>query len=233
MVVHAWGLFDQRIGINQILDNTRVLCFAAKWHDQSKVLFYSEHHDGRKKMVAEAHKLIDEADAIIHYNGNSFDIPHLRREFIEAGLRPPSPHKNIDLLQVVKKQFRFPSNKLDYVAQSLGLSGKVAHTGHQLWVDCMAGDAKAWALMKKYNVGDVKLTEELYERLLPWITSHPHTGLYNGKAQCCANCGGTKFQRRGTYKTALGAYQRYQCLGCGKWSHDGVRTDAVKMRGIQ
>jgi len=78
-------------------------------------------------MIQAAHDLLSEADAVIHYNGNSFDMPWLHTEFLLAGMPPPEPYKNIDLLLAVRKRFRFVSNKLDYVTQAVGLEGKVHH----------------------------------------------------------------------------------------------------------
>ena len=37
-----WGLWDQRIGIQQIIDHGGLLCFAAKWYDSEDVMFFSE-----------------------------------------------------------------------------------------------------------------------------------------------------------------------------------------------
>ena len=232
-VAHVWGLWQQNVSLSQLLESTQVISFAAKWHGAKPVFFYSDFHDSHDVMVAKAHELMDEADAIIHYNGTTFDIPHLKREFVKAGLTPPSPHKDIDLLRVVKKQFRLPSNKLQYVSTYLGLKGKVAHTGHEMWVKCMAGDAKAWQLFKKYNKGDVTLTEELYDVLLPWISSHPHRGLWTGERESCQRCGSTQLQRRGEARTLLGVYPRLHCQGCGSWSRGAVREAAVTARAIQ
>ncbi len=39
------------------------------------------------------------APILSNYNGNRFDIPMLNKEFLEAGMPPPSPAKHIDLLQ--------------------------------------------------------------------------------------------------------------------------------------
>jgi hypothetical protein len=72
-------------------------------------------------------------------------------------------------MSVVKANFKFPSNKLDYVAQALGVGAKFKHSGFELWIDCMAGDDKAWREMKKYQIQDVVLLEELYQVLLPWL----------------------------------------------------------------
>jgi hypothetical protein len=231
-VAHVWGLWDQTVSLAQLRESTRVISFAAKWHGEKRVMFYSDFHNGHDVMVNTAYSLLDDADAIVHYNGTSFDIPHLRREFILAGLTPPSPAKDIDLLQTVKRRFRFVSNKLDHVTRELGMAGKTRHTGHQLWVDCMAGDAKAWALMRKYNQQDVILTEQLYDRLLPWITNHPAVGLYSGDADCCRNCGGTDLERRGVAHTGVSSFQQYRCRACGAWSRGAKRLDGANTRGV-
>jgi hypothetical protein len=232
-LAHVWGLWQQNVGLSQLLETGQVISFAAKWLDSRKIEYRSDFHDGHDVMVARAHELFDEADAIIHYNGDRFDVPHLNREFLLAGLNPPSPHKNIDLFKTVKARFRFPSNKLQHVATELGLGGKVAHTGHDLWVRCMAGDPKAWALFKRYNVQDVALTEALYYRLLPWTVGHPHRGLIDGAgAESCGKCGGTHLTRRGFDHTATGRYQRLQCQDCGAWSRAARRVSGVDARPI-
>jgi uncharacterized protein YprB with RNaseH-like and TPR domain len=123
-------------------------------------------------MLEELHKLMDEADLLVGWNSAAFDHKHINREFIENGMAPPSPTKDLDLMTVTKANFLFPSNKLDYVAQKLGVGAKVKHSGFKLWLRCMEGDNKAWAEMKKYQLQDVNLLVDLYELLLPWfITS--------------------------------------------------------------
>jgi len=227
----VWGLFNQNVSLNQLRESTRVLCFAAKWHDKPKVMFYSEFHDGFETMIEEAYKLLDEADVVVHYNGTRFDIPHLMREFVLAGMTPPSSFQQIDLLKVVRNKFRFTSNKLDHVASQLGLGSKASHAGHSLWVKCMAGDKKSWDSMRKYNKQDVLLTEELYKKLRPWMTNHPSHALYDGTTDTCPNCGGSALVRRGFKYTNLGKYQQYRCSDCGAWSRSGRSEQLTDLRG--
>lgn len=217
-VAHVWGLYDQNIGLNQIQASGYTLCWAAKWYGERGVMFGSV-RDGPLKMLKRIHKLITEADVVVHYNGTKFDMPTLNKEFIKRGMMPPAPYKQVDLLRTARSQFRFASNKLDYVAEFLGLGNKVKHVGHTLWTDCMAGDDKAWRSMEKYNRGDVTLLEKVYVRLLPWIKHHPNHALYGGN-KGCPNCGGTKLQRRGLSRNLTYVYQRFQCLGCGTWSRE-------------
>ena len=165
----VWGLWDQNVAINQIIEPTEMLCFGARWHGKKNVIFKSVHHDGKEAMLEELHKLMDEADVLVGWNSAAFDHKHINREFLENGLQPPSPVKDLDLMSVVKANFQFPSNKLDYVAQALGVGAKVKHSGFQLWIDCMEGNDKAWKEMKRYQLQDVNLLVDLYDILLPWF----------------------------------------------------------------
>ena len=169
MQVYTWGLWDQNIGINQIIKSTEMMCFGAKWQGKSKIIFKSVHHDGKEAMLKELHSLMEEADILIGWNSAAFDHKHIKREFLENGMTPPSTVKDLDLMSVVKANFKFPSNKLDYVAQALGVGAKFKHSGFELWIGCMDGDNKSWAEMKKYQIQDVKLLEDLYQVLVPWL----------------------------------------------------------------
>lgn len=169
MQVYTWGLWDQNIGINQIIKHTEMMCFGAKWLGKKQVTFKSVHHHGKKEMLETLHEMMNEADILVGWNSAAFDHKHIRREFLEAGLAPPSETKDLDLMSIVKANFLFPSNKLDYVAQKLGVGAKVKHSGFELWIDCMAGNDKAWREMKKYQIQDVELLDKLYEVLLPWL----------------------------------------------------------------
>ncbi len=228
----VWSLWKQNVSLSQLRAVTKVISFAAKWHGKPRVEFHSDYHDGHDEMVLQAHRLWDDADVVVHFNGRTFDMPHLRREFLLAGLTPPSPVQEIDLLQVVKRNFRFQSNKLQHVSTQLGLSGKVQHEGHELWVKCMAGDAAAWSRMRRYNKGDVVLTEQLYDRLVPWISNHPHRGLYVEEDFVCSNCGSDDLERRGYRYTAVSKFARFACRGCGKWSSSKHAVFRVDARGV-
>jgi hypothetical protein len=221
---HVWGLWQQNVSINQLMESSYVLCYAAKWYGEKEVMFDSVHQSRPKTMLKGIHGLLNDADAVVHYNGTKFDIPTLNKEFLLHSFNPPSPYKQIDLLRVVRSNFRFPSNKLDYVAQRLNLGKKHEHEGHELWVKCMNGDKDAWKRMEKYNIQDVVLLENLYGHLLPWIKSHPNHNLFSD-GHVCPNCSSSSLQRRGTAISATGTYQRYQCRSCGTWSQS---TKSIK-----
>ena len=227
----VWGLWDQNVALNQLVVSTEMLCYAAKWYGESSVYYGSIQNTSTKKMLSGIHKLLDEADAVIHYNGTRFDIPHLNREFIENGYAPPSPYKEIDLLTTAKRIFKFPSNKLEYVSKTLGVGSKLKHNGFELWTGCLKGDKDSWKTMEEYNIQDVLLLEQVYEKMKPWVKSHANHSLFNTTAgSVCPKCGGIHLQKRGFYYTLASQYQRYQCKSCGAWSKDNVILNRTKYK---
>lgn len=215
-IAYVWGLFDQNIALNQLESSSYVLCWSAKWLGDDVTHFQSIEHHSEKTILRPIHKMLNEADIVVHYNGMKFDIPVLNKDFLRHGFAPPAPYKQIDLMRVCKQAFRFESNKLQYVSEALGLGGKVKHEGFGLWIKCMRKDSEAWEKMEAYNRGDVDQLEKLYRRLLPWISKHPNQAAASD-TQCCPKCGSVTYQRRGTAITATLKYHRYQCASCGGW----------------
>lgn len=225
-----WGA-PYNTNIIRITRPSRVMSFAAKWYGEKKVHYHSDFHDGHDNMIGRAWELLDEADAVVSWNGKGHDSPHTMREILLAGATPPSPYREIDLYRVVKRRMKFQSNKLQFVADELGIGSKLDHEGYDLWVKCMAGDPKAWKRFRAYNVQDVLLTEVAFERLLPWIPPSmlPNRNLFGG--QGCPTCGSGSFEKRGFRYTALAKIQRLRCLSCGAWFDDGRAVERVTLRG--
>ena len=215
---YFFSLFPKFISINDIVESGYTLCFAVKWEGERGMEFYSIEKDGFEGMVKQAHRVLDEADLVVHYNGTKFDIPILNKEFIKLGLEPPSHVHEVDLLKTVRRRFRFSSNKLDFVCRELGLGTKVQHKGIKLWHDCMDGVTKAWREMERYNKQDVRLLPKLYKKLLPWIPNHPNLGLWLDDATkpTCPKCLSTNVVKKGRqFNTTARSYDRFKCNGCG------------------
>lgn len=217
MIALLWQMWQQNVNWKNggLAEDGYTMCWAAKWLGQKKTTFRSVHHHGVEKMLQDMWDLLDEADIVIHYNGTKFDIPVLNKEFVQAGMMPPSNFVEIDLIKTVRKRFRFHSNSLDFVCQRIGLGQKHSHKGMMLWRECMAGNAKSWKTMKKYNIVDVEILEALYMHIRPWIDNHPNMGLFaTDDRPHCPNCGGTHIRKKGTEMTKTGTYQRYRCMEC-------------------
>ena len=233
---YFYGLYDQNISIENIIEHPRVIAFSAKWLGKKQVIFKSEFHDGRKEMLQELHDLLSGADLVAGWNSDRFDIPWIQGEFIVEGMKPPAPFKRLDLMKATKKTARFISNKLDYVANRIIGSGKIDYNMAQMWriVNDPNTDEKTrkreWDAMRKYAKRDVEVLEPLFNELLPWLTlPHPRSSDENA----CHNCGGTHLQRRGTVKTMYSEYDRLYCVDCGKWLRGTTRKGVTNFRGVQ
>jgi hypothetical protein len=61
---HVWGIWQQNIAINQLLESSQILCFAAKWLGEKDIVFKSIKNGSYKAMLKSIWKLLDEADAV-------------------------------------------------------------------------------------------------------------------------------------------------------------------------
>lgn len=224
-LAYVWGLWDQNIAPVQLADDSTILCFAAKWLNEKKTIFSSIAQDKPENMIKHAWDLLDEADVVVGWNQKGHDIKHLNREFLEYGYGPPSYYANLDLLTLVRSKFKFPSNKLEYVANKLGVGQKMKNSGFELWLRCMAGtltpntevDIDAWKEMEKYNRQDVKVTEGAYLKVRGWDTSSFNMATFVGE-DVCRVCAGRHLERRGFKAKGASIYQQYRCMDCQAWS---------------
>ena len=229
-IAYVWRLYDENIGLEQLIQPVRTICVA--WQlDDEKMQFASEWRGGHDSMVARIYKAVDEADAVIHYNGASFDERHLNREFLQAGLTPPSPYRTIDLYRTVKAKFQFTANRLAQVSRELELREGKLKTDFELWKNVLAGDAKARRYMERYNKEDVRLLVDLYDEMLPWIGQHPNVALYeDGTEMKCTRCGATSLTKHGYYFTGASKFQRYRCGECGANNRGSKRLSTTQLR---
>ena len=224
--VYAWGLRDQNIGINQIIRPGGLLMFAAQKHGSKNVGAWAD-WDGYEEMVQKSHDIYDQADYIVTYNGARFDNKHLRACWAELGLTPPSPWRDIDLFKTVGK-FNWPSRKLAFVCERLGVDHKTDPGGFETWDHILRGSpdqqVKARNRMIKYCKNDVKITTQLYQRLLPWIDGLNVPLISGGSDEDtspvgarCIRCDGVNIHQRGWAYTTTYRYKRFCCQDCGGW----------------
>ncbi len=218
-LVYTWGLWNQNIGLNQIVRTSEIICFAYSWFGIDDVRCTS---GKEKNLIKPILKLLDEADIVVAHNADRFDLPRIRAVALKMGIKPPSPFKIVDTLKVAKRQFKFESNRLDFLAEALGVRLKGKHPkfpGFELWLQCMKGNQEAWNEMEEYNIGDVETLEDVYFKMLPWIDNHPNVAVMDeGDVHSCPKCGSVRLHRRGFAYTNVGKYQRYRCADCGGWS---------------
>jgi hypothetical protein len=213
----TFGIRDQHLTHRQITndDNGRLLhMIGFKLVGERKTTVLCEWHDGGyDRMLEGVHDALSNADAVVSYNGTAFDMPKIEGQFALAGMSLPPAPTQIDLYKAVRKM-GFICNKLDYVAPLFGLGSKIKHDGLDMWKAVRDGCPKARARMARYCAGDVRLTEELYHRLKPYIRNHPR--LRSGGE--CASCQSSNVQYRGFNYSRHFKTQRVFCLDCRSWS---------------
>lgn len=219
---YTFDVWKQNIMPVQIVRPWNMICWSAKWLFGSEI--YSDVMTPEEAIAGDDSRItkslwayIEEADILIAHNGVKFDVPKINSRFLVHGLPPPKPYLVIDTCLAARKKFGFEHNKLDYLAERLGVPRKL-DTDFQLWIDCMLGKEESLAFMCTYNQHDVVVLEEVYVKLRSWIPLHPNMGFYvdaeNG-GSICPICGGTHLEYAGYYSTPINQYKSFRCIDCG------------------
>jgi hypothetical protein len=221
----TWRTWKENIAYDQILQDWFILTFSAKWLWEEKIM--SERltpeevlAEDDSRIVKLLWELVNEADIIVAHNAINFDQKRMNTRFLLNGLGIPKPYQVVDTLVHARKHLAFVSNRLDALGQILNVGKKVDTGGFLLWKQCMKGDEEALKKMELYNIGDVKLLEDVYTLLMSYIKPHPNIGLLqpnNGKL-VCATCGSDDLHEHGEYVTTASVFQAYKCGNCGSLS---------------
>lgn len=216
---YTWGKYEQNV--LSYVKEWELASFAWKELGRGKVEAIARPDFADKtdaSLVKAVRGIVEQADILIGHNIDRFDSPKLRSKFVVAGLSPTS-YRTIDTRTMARKYFGFNSNKLDDLAKTLGIGQKLQTGGFDLWLQCIAGDPKAWAKMVRYNKWDVVLLEKIYLALRAWYPQHPNFALYSGEGDKpeCPVCESTKVNRQGYRVMATRRAARFQCQKCGHW----------------
>ena len=210
---HVWRLFDQNVGLNQIESDWYLLSFCAKWAHSDEIYYFDqsqqENIEDDYLLLLELWKLLNEADIVIGHNSKRFDTRKANSRFILNGIPKPSTYRQIDTLEIAKRQFGFTSNKLEYLTDKLCTHNKkLSHgkfAGHLLWAECLKGNQEAWKEMKEYNIADVLSLEELYNVLSSWDNNLPNLDVYVDEILDMS-----EWEDDGFHYSNLGKYKKYR-----------------------
>ena len=222
-----WRRWQENIPKQNTVVESETLCWSAKWYGSKKkdVMAMASWIDGHEAMIQGIWELLDEADVVVGFNSNKFDVKKLNAEFLRYGIGAPSPYMKVDLLLQVKKHFNFSSNRLKDLLKELGLTPKLEDNANmQLWMDVVYAEKKsAQNRMLAYCKQDVVSTEEFYTYMLGWIDPHPNWGLFVNDVSdpdnpVCPNCGGRHMVKHKKRYTKVNSYMQWHCNDCGKYS---------------
>lgn len=220
-LAYVWRFWKENVSPKQVKEHSHIMSFAAKTFNSDEIVYDECRNSKDKKLIKAIAKVLDEADIIIGHNVDSFDLGTIRARAIHHGIKPWSPVKIIDTLKVAKRSFNFERNSLADISRELGVAPKGQHQdfpGFELWLECLKGNDKAWAEMKKYNIQDVVTNEQVYVAMRPWIDNHPNVAnMMEDLVTRCPKCGGNHVNFRGYYTTNVGKYHRFVCMDCGGW----------------
>lgn len=220
-LIRSWGTYET--DALEIVEEVRVLSLGYRWHGDKTTYVVGLDRYTEVELLWIFNQLLNLADIVVAHNGDRFDIPMLKGRMLKHGFPPVTPFRTIDTLQIARRQFKLPSNRLDALGSYLGLGNKVEHEGYGLWKKVLAGDKDAWARMKVYNARDVDLLHDVYHKLRPWMPNHPASGpmLDVGVSiddKECRVCGGTDLVARGYWRTATQTKQKCYCKECEAWT---------------
>lgn len=227
IISYTWGLFQQNIGLNQIIEDTYIISYAAKWLDEDKVFYQDQRNKkdlkNNKELLQEVRDLIDKADILITHNGKSFDLKRLNADFVTNKIPKPSSVRHLDTLSIVRKHFKFTSNKLEFLTHKLCENHKkLKHSkypGMELWTACLKNDIDAWKEMQEYNIEDILSLEEFYHVIKSWDDSINFNVYFDTKEPVC-KCGSKQFKKNGFKYGTNTKYQRLKCSECGSETRD-------------
>lgn len=230
-----WDAWGTNITPDKLITPPRTGMFCAKWLGQKDVITVDE-RDGHQAMIEQAWDLLTAADIVITYNGEKADIKWLGEHFEDYRLGPAAPFKSVDLIKTNRKRFDLPYRRLDYLAGRY--MGEAKHqTDFSLWIGCLENDPASWEKMRAYCAQDVRLTERLYLRLLPWLVDQPHIGVLSGvRAEwTCPRCGSDKIVKHEKVANAfVRQYSLYRCSNCLGWLRDQfLRGEPVRTRTVR
>lgn len=244
-IVETFSLFRPFIAIDRVIRDSRILCFAASWRGEDRMIFKAawkdDDEDAYRAMLEVAWNLLNEADFVCGFNSDRFDLQWLEEEFGSLGMGRPAPYKSIDLYKVQKKHFRagLLSGKLDWSSRKWLKDRKVPHGGSDLWHDIRYGNRaarrEAQRTMRTYNEHDVRLTEKLLEAYLPW--TNVNLALYENNDDDllhCTKCNSVNLKRDGKkfHATTAFLYQMHRCRDCGATSRGRKSQGTTELRAI-
>lgn len=207
----------QYVNAESFIDYDTMICWSAKVLGGSEMfkdcLTPQEAKDKNHSRITKSlWNLMKNYDVTVSHNGINFDIPMIKTFFLKENLGLPNRFRNIDTCAIARSQFRFQSNKLDYICKELGLNDGKTKTDFDLWKKCYEGDVDSLNDMQMYNLNDILILEDLLNVFKPYIPSFPNVAVYGDVEESqCPYCGGTKFKDNGFWFTPNGKFHSFRC----------------------
>jgi hypothetical protein len=194
-----------------VVEPGKMLAWTAKWyHEPHRVMYRDLRHPD---MLQDLWSLLDAASYSVTFNGDRFDLRKVRGYFARAGMPPFRQPKSIDLIKTVRTM-GWESSSLDYSCRMFGVRRKIDNGGAGHWRKALQGDETAWRELRRYAVGDVRATEDLFDAVRPWITNHPIMGYPGDDLTRCPRCVSPDVNECGAIQAQVIRYRQFRCNSC-------------------
>lgn len=217
-IVKAWRVgYNLSLQPEDIIKERAIITIAYKWEGEDDVTVLSWNKGCDKKIIEDFVKVMSEADEMVGHNLDRYDTKFIMGRALKHGIPALPKYQSTDTLKLAKKHFMLNSNKLDYIAQYLGIGHKTKHRGMEMWDDIiLRNDPKALEEMIEYNVQDVFLTEQVYHKLMEYsLPKVNHASKQTGDKHTCPQCGSNHAELHKTYISSSGTKTRLMnCLNC-------------------
>ena len=217
-IVKAWRIgYNINLNMDDIIQERAIITIAYKWEGEEDVTVLSWDKGCDKKIIEDFVKVMAEADELVGHNVDRYDTKFIMARALKHNISVLPKYQSTDTLKLAKKHFMLNSNKLDYIAQYLGIGHKTKHRGMEMWDDIiLRNDPKALEEMIEYNVQDVFLTEQVYHKLMEYsLPKVNHASKQTGDKHTCPQCGSNHAELHKTYISSSGTKTRLMnCLNC-------------------
>ncbi len=219
--------YKLQIPFENIIKERAIICISYKFEGGTVQNLRWSKKQNDYGMLKKFIKILESSDEAIAHNGDQFDIKWIRGRAIKFGLQMSPDIVTVDTLKLARGKFRFNSNRLDYLAQYLGVGAKVATGGFGLWkAIVLHKDEKALNKMVKYCDNDVIILEEVYNQLKPYVPAKTSIAM---DRKHCPECGKDSMIIHHNRVLASGAKKTtLRCKECGKFNT--VPTSILKKK---
>ena len=224
MLAYLYGMYDQSIGVEQVVAHKYILSIACKWAHEDTIYYTDQRNrldlEDDKPILEWLMPFFEEANIVVGQNSERFDIRTINARIEYHQMKRYSDFRQQDTKKIAKKNFDLPSYSLAYMGEYFQLKNrKTTHTkfsGFSLWREIVLNkNQEAFAEMEVYNKQDVLTTEELWKRLVKWDDKVSYS-VYSEDAMPKCDCGCLDLRKNGFRWKNKGKYQRYSCFDCGK-----------------
>lgn len=223
------------VGHDDIIMNPAIICICWKWEgiDEVHSVVWNEGCD--KAALSTFIDVLMIADEVIGHNADNFDEKWIRTQAMMHGIPMPPKLPSLDTLKKMRSHFRLQSNRLDYVGRIMFGEGK-SPMSKQDWHDILIPiipkrfgydvnlpDSYRIALdkMVEYCKKDVRLLEDVFHKIQPYVEHNHHVGAQTGGGRfTCPSCGSDNVAHQKQRYTKAGILKhqlRCKTDNCGKY----------------